>query len=223
MCGRFTLVTDKDVLKKRFNIVNMDELKLDKKYNIAPTQDVLAIINDGKYNRGGLLRWGLIPSWAKEMTIGNRMINAREETLEEKVSFKKLLLRRRCLIIADSFYEWEMRKGKKQPLRFMLKENQPFAFAGLWDRWVKDGKEVVSCTIITTKANNTLEGIHDRMPVILKEDREKIWLDRAIEDINFLKEILTPYPDDLMESYKVSTIVNSPKADTEDCIKPLFE
>lgn len=224
MCGRFTLATDMDFVITRFNLTGqfgIDDYKL--RYNIAPSQPALAVINDGKENRSGYLKWGLVPSWAKDPKIGYKMINARSETLADKASFKHSFKRKRCLIIADSFYEWKREGNSKRPVRIRLKNDQPFAMAGLWERWKSpSGEEINSCTIITTIPNKLMEPIHDRMPVILNPEDEKVWLDRSIEDTNLLNQLLVPYAAEEMEAYEVSQAVNSPKNDSEELIKPVI-
>jgi len=221
MCGRFTLITDGETLKERFKLYRFEDLPMNKRYNIAPTQDILAVIHDGKGNKAGYLRWGLIPSWTKNKTVSRPIINARAETVDEKPSFMKLLARRRCLILADGFYEWKKDNQEKRPYHIRLKNQQPFAFAGLWDRWEKEGEIITSCTIITTTANKTMDQLHHRMPVILREEDESIWLDRSVTDLAMLKQLLTPYPEDEMEAYEVSAIVNSAKVDTPACIQSI--
>ncbi len=224
MCGRFTLVADAEVLKNRFSLKNMDHLDVHKRYNIAPTQDVLTVIHDGLQNKAGFLRWGLIPHWTKDKSIGNKMINARVETINTKPSFRTLLERRRCLVIADGFYEWKKMKEKKQPYHILLKTKEPFAFAGLWDKW-EDGNEVIySCTIITTKSSGEMEDIHTRMPIILDKEQEEIWLDRSMKNTEVLKNLLTvDMNEERLDYYKVSSIVNSPKVDNEACLTPFGE
>lgn len=221
MCGRFTLVSDMDLILHRFKLAYTD-VEHAPRYNIAPSQQVLAIISDGKERRIGHLKWGLIPHWAKDERIGYKMINARAETLAEKPSFKHLFKRRRCLIPADGFYEWKKENGKKTPMRIRLKSGEPFAFAGLWSRWVSpDGRDVYSCTIVTTRPNRLMETIHDRMPVILRPEGEEVWLDKSIEEPELLHNFLEPYDADEMEAYEVSTIVNSPKHNDPQCIEPV--
>jgi putative SOS response-associated peptidase YedK len=149
------------------------------------------------------------------------MINARAETVDEKASFKHALKKRRCLILADGFYEWKLEGNKKVPYRFTLKNEQPFAFAGLWEKWDKNGEPMYTCTIITTKANELIQNVHDRMPVILPKEAEDIWLDPTIQDHEFLKSLLKPYPAIEFKMFQVSTIVNSPKNDSPECIEPL--
>ena len=170
-----------------------------------------------------MMRWGLVPFWAKEPSIGYKMINAKSETLTEKPSFRKPFKEKRCLVLADGFYEWEKTdKKNKVPYRFVLKNRQPFAFAGLWDVWkTPEGDTLLSFTIITTRANELMERIHDRMPVILNEKDEAKWLDPEFKDTDKLSSLLQPYPSEQMVAYKVSTIVNSPKNDTPSCIEPV--
>lgn len=220
MCGRFTLLADELKMKKRFKLTKIqDNLKF--RYNVAPGEDVFAIIFDGKEKRGGFLRWGLVPFWAKDEKIGYKMINARVETAHEKPSFKHLLTKRRCLIIADGFYEWKKRNGSKQPYRIMMKDDQPFAFAGLWDRWKNDHEIITTCTIITTEANEIVQPIHARTPVILTEQQHSIWLDPTIQAPSNLKNLLQPYPPEKMKTYEVSTLVNSPKNDSPQLLNSL--
>lgn len=180
------------------------------------------VANDAP-TRLSLMRWGLIPSWAKDTAIGNRMINARAETLAEKPSFRKAFEKRRCIVPADSFFEWRKTNGKtKIPVRFVLKSREPFAFAGLWETWRKpDGQELRSFTIITTAANDLLRPIHDRMPVILRQSDEGKWLDPSAADAAKLTLLLAQYPAEAMESYDVSTLVNSPRNDVPECIAPV--
>jgi putative SOS response-associated peptidase YedK len=221
MCGRFTITTDLQILVERFNILNDLSFEYQPRYNIAPSQPVPAIINDGKANRMGLLKWGLIPSWSKEKAQSYKMINARAETLTIKTSFKNLLKSRRCLIPADSFYEWKKENGGKIPMRMLLKDNKLFAMAGLWDSWISPAGETVNTfTIITTAPNELLKPIHDRMPVILTPEKEQLWLDPVI-DFKLLNEILVPYPASKMDYYAVSTFINSTKNDTPECILPV--
>lgn len=223
MCGRFSLLTDLHDIIRRFNIAQIGtKADYSLRYNIAPSQKVWTVVNDGRNNRLGQLRWGLIPFWAKEASIGNRLINARAETLAVKPSFKYAFRKRRCLILADSFYEWKQTPSGKKPMRIRLKTGEPFAFAGLWERWkAPDGEEVTTCTIVTTEANASLKLIHHRMPVILHKDEESMWLDRTIEDRRLLEGLLTPYPADAMDVYEVSAAVNSAQNDGPECIAPV--
>jgi putative SOS response-associated peptidase YedK len=221
MCGRFTLTTDLEQLEERFSF-HTANLSFTPRYNIAPSQPVLAIVEDDKGHRGGLLRWGLIPSWAKDAAIGNRMINARAETVAEKPSFRRALQQRRCLILADGFYEWRKEGKKKTPLFITLTSRAPFAFAGLWETWrPSDGETIHSCTIITTTPNALMESIHNRMPVILTREAETAWLDRTITEPEKLLPFLVSYPETLMDAYEVALTVNSPKNDSPACIAPV--
>ncbi|RST60186.1 SOS response-associated peptidase [Siminovitchia terrae] len=224
MCGRFTLTASFDEIIDRFDIEQMiDESLYSPNYNVAPSQSVVAVINDGSKNRLGFLRWGLIPPWAKDIKIGYKMINARAETLTEKPSFRSPYKNKRCLILADSFYEWKRHDDKtKTPMRIKLKSNNLFAMAGLWETWQSpSGEPIHSCTIITTKPNKLVEDIHDRMPVILKPEEESIWLDKTIKDTDYLNHLLTPLPENLMEAYKVSELVNSPKNNSIELIREI--
>ena len=169
-----------------------------------------------------MFRWGLIPFWAKDPSIGHKMINARAETVDEKPSFEHSLQRERCLVIADGFYEWKKEGSTKQPYRITLKNKELFGFAGLWDTWNSTTGDIIdSCSIITTTPNDLMASIHDRMPVILSQDSERVWLDQTIVDSCFLKSLLVPYPANLMMAYEVSTLVNSPKNNEPECLLPV--
>ena len=192
MCGRYSLIADIGELRERFDF-DGSELTHAPRYNIAPTQMALAVTN-GSERRGSYMRWGLIPSWAKSASVGSRMINARAETVAERPSFRTALQRRRCLVLADGFYEWKGKGSGKRPMRIVMASGEPFAFAGLWDAWRDPKGEVLrSCTIITTSANELLSPIHDRMPVILPRELESLWLDHDIQDPAALDGILRPY------------------------------
>lgn len=222
MCGRYSLYADYNVILNRFDIEEtaLQEEEYKPSYNVAPSQQVLAIVNDGAKNRLGQLKWGLIPPWAKDEKIGSKMINARSETVAEKPSFKGALRRKRCLVIADSFYEWKREEGKKIPMLIKLKSGEPFAFAALWETWQSpDGKKVNSCTILTTGPNELMERIHDRMPVILTKEEEKIWLNPEIQDPDELKSLLKPFNSSGMEAFEVSNAVNSPKNNGPELIE----
>jgi len=220
MCGRFTLTTNLGAIAKRFGVARFLE-EVGPRYNIAPTQTVIVVSDDGTRSLTEM-RWGLIPAWAKDPTIGNRMINARAETVATKPAFRVALRKRRCLIPADGFYEWQQVSRRKQPVYIVLKSREPFSFAGLWEIWISpDGEEVQSCTIITTEANELLKPVHDRMPVILTREAEAVWLDPLIQDPERLLPLLMPYPAEEMEAYPVSTKVNSPANEGPACIVPL--
>lgn len=221
MCGRFTLATDLKIIAERFAAPALTVEASKPRYNIAPTQLVIVVGDDGKrYMKQ--MRWGLIPSWAKDPSIGNRMINARAETLAEKPAFRNPLKNSRCIIPADGFYEWQKLGKVKQPVRILLKSRQPFGFAGLWGRWQSPkGEEVLSCTIITTAANELLNAVHDRMPVILTRDAEAAWLNPNTQETETLLPLLKQFPPDEMEFYPVSREVNSPQIDKPSNIEPI--
>lgn len=224
MCGRFTLTATIEEILDRFDIqVFLENEKYAPSFNIAPSQAVLAIINDGKLNRMGFLKWGLLPPWAKDMSVGYKMINARAESLFEKPSFRNAIMKKRCLIIADSFYEWKRLGDKsKTPMRIKLKTDNLFGMAGIWERWKSpDGIPVYTCSVITTRANELMKDIHVRMPVILKPEEEKNWLDPSISDTNYLDQFLQPFDENLMEAYEVSSLVNSPKNNSIDLIQKI--
>ncbi len=223
MCGRFTRSTDKDDLQRRFGFINPRNIPLSPRYNIAPSQNEPTVIVKDNQRELTLMRWGLIPHWAKDASIGYKMINARGETVAELPSFKKPFRERRCLVMADGFYEWERSdKKNKIPYHFVLKSREPFAFAAIWEQWKNpEGELVLTFSLITTPANELMTKIHDRMPVILHEKDEARWLDPLLKDTDKLNELLKPYPSDLMEAYEVSTRVNSAKHDSPDCIKPV--
>ncbi|MGN7388386.1 SOS response-associated peptidase [Sporosarcina sp. SAFN-015] len=223
MCGRFTLFAPYYEIIDRFDIESaFAESDYIPSYNIAPSQQVVAIINDGQKNRLGHLRWGLIPPWAKDEKIGYKMINARAETVAEKPSYRKAFQKQRCILPADSFYEWQRRDGEKIPMRIRLKNDELFAIAGLWESWKSpEGKIIHTCTAITTEPNDLMKPIHDRMPVILKREDEAAWLDPRNADIDFLGNMLMPFDEEQMEAYSVSSAVNSPKNNEESLIVPI--
>lgn len=223
MCGRFTLTATFEELIDRFNIESfLPEEDYLPNYNVAPSQSVLVVINNGFINKMGYLRWGLIPPWGKDMKIGYKMINARAETLMEKPSFRNAYRNKRCLIIADSFYEWKRQDEKeKTPMRIKMKTDDVFAMAGLWEKWESpEGKSIFSCTVITTEANELVKDIHNRMPVILRPEEEKMWLNPDT-NYNELNPLLKPFNMELMEAYEVSTMVNSPKNNSVELIQKI--
>lgn len=224
MCGRFTMTVDPAQLQDTFPWLEVPE-GIQPRYNIAPTQPVAVVPNNGE-NRLEYFQWGLIPSWAKDPSIGNRMINARADTLAEKPAFRAAFRRRRCLVLADGFYEWRKEAGQKvkQPMYIRLKTGEPFAFAGLWEVWNSpDGSQILSCTIITTDPNELVEDIHNRMPVILPRDGYASWLEPSERQPKDLQDLLRPYPSQELEAYPVSTVVNSPGNDTPTCVLPLTQ
>ncbi|MEP0814489.1 MAG: SOS response-associated peptidase [bacterium] len=243
MCGRYTLVTDLKLLAEHFGFA-ADEMRaagadnVRPRYNIAPSQDAAVVIAPadsqkpalpgdemtvlvGPERRLVMMRWGLVPAWAKDEKIGDKMINARAETVAEKPSFKNALKSRRCLIPADGFYEWTQTSyGRKAPIRFTMKDGRPFAMAGLYETWKRpEGDVLFSFTIITTEANEVLRPYHHRMPVIIPPERYALWLDTNVTDTEKLQKMLLPYPADEMRGYKVSSAVNSPRNDVPECIE----
>ena len=223
MCGRFTLKTRVAALIEQFGGEPPPELVL--RYNIAPTQAVaiVRIAPDTGVKQWQMARWGLIPSWAKDASIGNRMINARAESVADKPSFRTAFRRRRCLIPADGYFEWQKTGSAKQPYYIRLDDERPFAMAGLWERWLNPAtnEPLQSCTIITTQANPLTQPIHDRMPVILPPTAYSLWLDPAMRDVERIQALLTPYPADPMVAYPVSTRANNPADDASACMAPL--
>lgn len=221
MCGRFSIFADPERLAERFD-ASLPEEGLLARYNAAPTQNLPVILNedvDGR--RIQLLRWGLVPFWAEDPAIGSRMINARGETLAEKPSFRTALKKRRCLVLADGFYEWKKTPDGKTPMRITLKSREPFALAGLWETWKGPAGDLLrTFTIITTSPNELLESIHNRMPVILPREHEAIWLDNAADQAIWL-DMLRPYPADLMTAYPVSKRVNHVGNDDPQLVQPV--
>lgn len=220
MCGRFTSSSPGQIVAETFRLSETPELA--PRYNIAPTQDVAAIRDAEGTRELVALRWGLIPSWSKDPSIGNRLINARAETLGEKPAFRSAFRSRRCLIVADGFFEWA-REGKgKQPYLIRYRDGRPFGFAGLWERWRDpDGGEVESCTIVTTEPNALVAPIHDRMPVIVPPAGHARWLDPAGSDPEALAALLRPADCDGMVAFAVATAVNNPANDSPECVRPL--
>jgi putative SOS response-associated peptidase YedK len=220
MCGRFTLTLDPAELQDLFSLVEPPPAGLAPRYNIAPTQPV-AVIANGAERKLDLFRWGLIPSWAKDPQIGNQLINARAETVAEKPSFRAALKKRRCLILADGFYEWKREGTRKTPMYFQLGHGRPFAFAGLWETWVgPDPAPVRSCTIITTRANPLVAPVHDRMPVILPPEAYTDWLAVGELPAVQVQAYLQPYAAP-MQVRAVSPLVNSPAHDSPECVRPI--
>jgi len=220
VCGRFVRITPVSVLALKFKAEKVLS-NLAPNYNIAPTQEVV-IINDEGVRQIVQCTWGFIPSWAKDPAIGYTMINARSETIARKRAFRSAFKKRRCLVIADGFYEWRTEGKKKFPMYIRLKTGECFGFAGLYNVWKSpDGQQLCTCTIITTEANDTVKPVHDRMPVILPRDKEDFWLDLINEDKEKLLSVLKPYPAEEMIAFEVSTDVNSPQHNTPSNIQPL--
>ena len=222
MCGRFTQTASPEVIAQQFALTDL--LLFTPRYNIAPSQSIAAIRIDPDTTTRTLvmLRWGLIPSWAKDAKIGNQCINAKAETVAEKPSFRSAFKKRRCLIVATGFYEWQVQGRTKHPMWIGLKSRHPFAFAGLWEQWTPaEGQPLETCTIITTEPNDLLAPIHNRMPVILTPTVYDQWLDPTFQQSESLKVLLRPYPSDELTVYPVSTLVNNPRHDVPQCLEPV--
>lgn len=221
MCGRFALFSPEEMLAAMFGVEGAGFPP--PSYNIPPSRSIAAVrvAPEGRAKRElALLRWGLVPSWAKDSAIGNRMINARAETAPDKPAFRSAFRRRRCLVPADGFYEWRKAGARKQPYYVRMADGRPFAFAGLWERWEGPGGEVASCVLLTTGPNDLLAPIHDRMPVILSPADYGPWLDPESQAPAALLPLLRPFPPDAMVAFPVRTLVNNPAADDPRCIEP---
>lgn len=220
MCGRFTLYSSSEELENEFGF---SFPSIHPNYNVAPTQDILAIVANQAETKAGLMHWGLVPFWAKEKKIGNKMINARSETADEKPAFKRLLTSKRCLIVANQFYEWKREQDSKRPFLIGLRHSHILTFAGLWDRWQDPatGEQLVSCTILTTSPNEFMAELHDRMPVILNEGNRQAWLDSSIRDPAVIKQMFLPFPSEEMRAYEVSKAVNNPQNNDASLIEPV--
>ena len=220
VCGRYTLTRPGALLEADFGLTELPS-GLSARFNIAPSQDVAAI-TDAEPGRLSLLRWGLIPSWAKDPKIGSRLINARGETLSSKPSFRSAYRKRRCLVLADGFYEWQVTGAGKVPIYIRRRDLRPFAFAGLWDRWQAEASpvEVRTCTIVTTEPNALLAPIHDRMPVILGREGRAAWLHAASGE-PLLQSLLVPCAAEELEAYPVSRAVNAPAVARPELVLPV--
>ncbi len=219
MCGRYSLTVSAEKLVNQFKAILPDEGFLPK-YNAAPSQK-LPIITDSEPGKIQLYRWGLIPHWAKDISIGNKLINARAETINEKPSFRNAFRKQRCLVLADGYYEWQKTDTGKIPYRIILKNEEPFAIAGIWESWHDEAdNEIRSFSIITTEANPSLTDIHNRMPVILNPDDTGKWLDKKLSQDEALL-LLQPLADEMVKAYRVSTMVNTPFNDSPELILAL--
>ena len=223
MCGRFTLTVDPQQLQESFPWIAISK-DYQRRYNVAPTQQIAIVANNGE-QRIEYYVWGLIPFWAKDPNLGLRLINARSETIAEKPAFRSSFQKKRCLILADGFYEWSSspESKAKTPMYIRLKSHKPFAFAGLWDIWTSpNGNEIRSCTIITTSPNPLMAPIHNRMPVILSPEEYQAWITPGQIQPSTLVPLLDPYPADEMEAFPVSRLVNSPNNDSPACISQII-
>jgi len=223
MCGRFVGFRPLQELKNHFPI-DVANVKVSPNYNVAPTQEILAIIQRDEKNQLEKLHWGLVPFWAKDISTGSRMINARSESVATKPSFRTAFKNRRCLILADGFYEWKGEKGKKQPMFITLPDGRPFAFAGLWETWDQQGKEPIpyrSATILTREASESVMPIHNRMPIILTPEAFGPWLSRDTQDGRFLQNIIQNQVYTILKCVPVSKQINSVKVNTPGNIRPV--
>ncbi len=222
MCGRYTLATPTEALAGLFHLQTALP-SLRPRYNIAPTQPVAVVRRSTEGEREMvIIYWGLIPSWAKEPDIGNRLINARSETVSEKPSFRSAFKRRRCLVPTDGFYEWQRLNKRKQPHYVCMSDGEPFAFAGLWESWEGEDETVIeSCTILTTEANAFVRPIHNRMPVIVEPGDYDLWLEAEPDRTGALARLMRPYSGDRLTAFPISTWVNNPKNDDARCVEPI--
>lgn len=222
MCGRFTLRTPAAILAELFQLAEIPSWT--PRYNIAPSQLAATVVRtpehlDRQFRAG---RWGLIPAWAKNPGIGSRMINAQAETASTKPAFRAAFRRRRCLVLADGFYEWQRLERRKQPFYIRMRDSSPFAFAGLWEHWKgPDGTGIDSCTLLTTDPNDLLRPLHHRMPVILDPQDYDLWLDPGIQESERLQPLLRPYASEELMAFPVSTRVNNPAYDAQECLEPV--
>ncbi|OKP88738.1 SOS response-associated peptidase [Paenibacillus sp. P32E] len=224
MCGRYTIMVSMEELMLHYFIEETTIVYYAPKYNAAPMQNLPAVIHDGKQNRLGELRWGLVPSWSKDDKQGSKMINARQESLQDKPSFRNLISSRRCIIPADGFYEWKRQAGNKQPMRIVMKSGELFSMAGLYDIWMDtSGNRLGTCTIITTGPNRLMADIHDRMPVILSREAESEWLDRNNHEVPNLMKLLRPYAAEEMRAYPVSAAVGNVRNDYKALVDEVNE
>lgn len=224
MCGRLVIDLSPEMITEIYGIIRKIERELNPRYNVTPSQTIPIVREDAEGSRElAFVRWGLIPSWAKDIAIGNSLINARSETAAEKPSFRSAFKRRRCVIPVGGFYEWQRQDGKrKQPWYFRMADGSPVSIAGLWEHWQgSDGQIIESCSILTTSANDLMAPIHERMPVILNHGDNAIWLNPKLTDVAVLQEFCRPCSADTLSAYPVSPMVNSPKNDSINCIAPI--
>jgi putative SOS response-associated peptidase YedK len=219
VCGRYTLRKPARQIAREFDLPTVPDLP--PRYNIAPGQPVpvVRLAPDQGGRELALIDWGLIPPWADDPEADNRLINARAETLAEKPSFRRAFRERRCLVLADGFCEWRRLDGRKQPYFVHMRDDRPFAFAGLWESWDRGGEPMETCAIITTGANDLMAPIHDRMPAIVPQVAYGVWLNGEVRDLSRLRFLLRPYPAEGMDAYPVSRLVNDPANDRAECIR----
>ena len=224
MCGRLVIDLPPEIITEIYGIIRKIDRELNPRYNVSPSQIIPIVREDVEGCRElAFARWGLIPSWSKDISIGNSLINARSETVAEKPSFRSAFKHRRCIIPTGGFYEWQPQEGKrKQPWLFRMADGSPLSIAGLWEHWQgSDGQVIESCSILTTSANELMAPIHERMPVILRSEDQATWLNHNISDKTLLQNLCQPCPPNLLNTHPVSLMVNSPKNDSADCIAPI--
>jgi putative SOS response-associated peptidase YedK len=220
MCGRFSLHTPESQIREAFNLDHTEPLGLKPRYNIAPSQDIPIIRDAETGHELTMARWGLVPTWSKEPKTKYSTINARIESVAEKPTYRTPFKHKRCLIPADGFYEWKVVNGHKVPHHIRMRDSSVFAFAGLWDRWESEDDSIESCTIIVMPANEVMKSIHERMPAIIAPAHYDLWLDSRISDNQEIMQYLTSAPSSQLTAYPVSTRVNSPRNNDEQCIRP---
>ncbi|TMW73492.1 SOS response-associated peptidase [Alteribacter natronophilus] len=219
MCGRFAMIAEPSFIEEALDPENPEVLKdVDLRYNVAPGSSILTAVQGHSKIRAGFMKWGLVPFWAKDTSIGYKMINARSETADEKPSFRNLMRKRRCLIPVSGFYEWKKENGRKQPYYIHPSSEDLFVFAGLWDRWEKNGQTLHTCTILTTGANSLMEAVHHRMPVILGREGRERWINPSVTEPDDLKDLLIPCTSNQMHMHRVSTVVNNAANEGPECI-----
>ena len=218
MCGRTSLAVAIDVMIGRFNAKPAEGINIPQRYNLAPRDDLVVIQNDAP-EEFDLLQWGFLPHWADSPDATPRPINARSETLAQKPMFRDAFQQRRCLILADGFYEWQGQRGSKQPYRFERVDQEPYAYAGLWETWSGNGETLSTCTILTCDANDVVSKVHDRMPVMLTQEAEATWIGNS--DPTDLQSVLQPYPDEKLRAYPISKRVNDPSYDSPDVLEEI--
>lgn len=218
MCGRFAQKSLRAKITKKFKVEEVPPLV--ERYNVAPAQAVLGVRESSSGREATFFKWGLVPSWARDAAIGNKLINARSETVTEKPSFRRAFARRRVLVPADGFFEWSRRGSRKQPFYFHMRDGEPFAIAGLWERSEGEGGPLETCTLLTTEANELLAAYHDRMPVILRPEDYELWLNGGAGQPE-LTPLLRPYPHEEMAAYAMSTLINAPSNGSPKCVEPL--
>jgi len=222
MCGRYVRKSSLPVIRDEFALTETSDVELAPRYNVCPGESVVAVVGGPHGRTLANFRWGFVPAFARDLSTGPRAINARAETVADRPAFRDAFRRRRCLLVADGFFEWRREEGRKHPFLVRLRTGRPMGFAGIWERWVsREGSALATCAIVTCQANEVVAPIHDRMPVIVgPADRER-WLDPALGDPELVRTVLVPYRAEEMEAYPVSRLVNSPRNDSPDCIRRL--